>query len=122
MALASVVLRRWWLFGLLALAGVAVGLVLTLRTPARYQSTVSLQLNPAARSGFLRYDNTAGATDVAPVAALAASYVEVLKSRSFGQVVVQKLQVAVPPEAIANAIEARLVPNTNILRLTITWD
>src|SRR5918911_1261790 len=118
------VLRRWWLLALLGSIGVGLAFVSYASTPKRYQSTVSLQLNPAARSGFLPYgpgpDSDSYYTNT--LASLAASYREVLRSRAFGQVVVQRLKLPVAPEAVAGAINAALVPNTSVLRLTVTWD
>jgi capsular exopolysaccharide synthesis family protein len=52
----------------------------------------------------------------------AASYQEVLRGRAFGALVVQQLGLNLPPEAIGNAIATQLVPNTNIMHLTVTWD
>lgn len=122
--LAEALLRRWWLLVLLGAGGMAVAYASYASAPQRYQSIVSLQLNPAARSGFLPYGANPSETDFpsASLASLAASYREVLRSRAFGDVVVQRLKLALSPDAVAGAINAQLVPNTNILRLTITWD
>jgi capsular exopolysaccharide synthesis family protein len=122
---AQLVLRRWWLAVGLAVVGAVVGLAIQSSVPARYESIISLQLNPAAKSAFLPYLSVEqdGATIPAgAVTAMAASYRELLKSRTFGQVVVQQLRLKVPPEAIASSINTTLVPNTNILRLGVTWD
>ncbi len=116
-AFAQMLLRRWWALVLLGLAGTAAAGLISYTQPRRYQSTVTLQLNPSAQSAFLPYTGEAS-----PVTTLAASYREVLRSRAFGEVVVQRLQLPVEPEAIASAIKADLVPNTNILRLTVQWD
>src|SRR5262245_16770856 len=114
--------RHWWLVVLAAAAGILCGYYVAITVPPRYQSTVSLQLNPAARSSFLPYlvDTSAAATN--PVIGMAASYREVLRSRTFGELLVQQLRLNAPPQTIANAIGAQLVPNTNILRLSFTWD
>jgi non-specific protein-tyrosine kinase len=118
----QMLLRRWWLVLILSLAGVAVAYYFETTTPTRYQSTVSLQLNPAANSSFLPYSADSGVSPSSPVLAQAASYQEVLRSRAFGSVVVQQLGLNLPPEAIGNAITTQLVPNTNILHLSVTWD
>lgn len=115
-------LRRWWLIVLCAAAGAAIAYVLAINTPRRYQSTVSLQLNPAARSSFLPYQSDTSTSGTNPVMAQAASYQEVLRSRAFGEVVVRDLTLPIPPEAIAGAITTQLIPNTNILHLSATWD
>ncbi len=118
----QMLLRRWWLVLILSLAGVAVAYYFETTTPTRYQSTVSLQLNPAANSSFLPYSADSGVSPSSPVVAQAASYQEVLRSRAFGAVVVQQLGLNLPPEAIGGAITTQLVPNTNILHLSVTWD
>jgi capsular exopolysaccharide synthesis family protein len=119
---AQTLLRRWWLVVLLSLAGITIAYSMANSAPPRYQSTVSLQLNPAGRTTFLPYASSGTDPSIGPVVAAAASYREVLKSRAFGQVVVDQLQLPVPPEAIASAISTGLVVNTNILRLTVVWD
>jgi capsular exopolysaccharide synthesis family protein len=122
--LAESLLRCWWLLALLGALGLGVAYASYASAPKHYQSTVSLQLNPAARSGFLPYGTTASdSTDYASDAltSLAASYREVLRSRAFGQIVVQRLQLPVSAEAVAGSINAQLIPNTNILRMTVTW-
>lgn len=119
---AEALVRRWWLVLLLCLAGVGCAYYLATNTNARYQSTVSLQLNPAARSSFLPYQADASTSSSSPVVAQAASYREVLRSRTFGQVVVDQMNLSVAPENVAGAINTQLVLNTNILRLSVTWD
>src|SRR5262249_44665783 len=121
--LAQALVRRWWLVVLGIAVGLATGYYVAVSVQPRYQSTVSLQLNPAARSSFLPYlgDPSTGAAPN-PVTALAASYPDVLTPRAFGEVLVQQLNLSAPPAAIANAIGVQLVPNTNILRLSFTWD
>jgi capsular exopolysaccharide synthesis family protein len=121
--LAQALVRRWWLVVLAVAAGLATGYYVAANVHPRYQSTVSLQLNPAARSSFLPYLGDPG-TGAAPnpVTALAASYREVLRTRAFGELLVQQLNLSAPPADIANAIGVQLVPNTNILRLSFTWD
>jgi Mrp family chromosome partitioning ATPase/capsular polysaccharide biosynthesis protein len=78
-----------------------------------------LQLNPAARSAFLPYGSESSTTSEAQ---LAASYGEVLRSRSFGEVVVNRLQLSASPEAVASSISTELVRNTNIMRLSLKSD
>jgi non-specific protein-tyrosine kinase len=121
--IAQVLLRRAWLLVLFGLAGVAVAYSVATSTPTRYVSAVSLQLNPSGRSPFLPYaspDSTS--IGLSPVTGLAASYREVLRSRAFGELIVQQLQLPLPPEAIGYAVSVQLVPNTNILRLSVVWD
>src|SRR5713226_6753380 len=112
-------LRRWWLFLVLGALGLSIAYAVSMVAPKKYESAVTLQLNPAARGALLAYGSEAGGAGT--IATLAASYTEVLRSRSFGELVVRQLNLAVPPEAIATAINARLIPNTNILRLSVSW-
>ncbi len=120
---AQLLLRRWWLLLGLAAVGAASAYFLQTHFPARYQSSISLQLNPAAKSAFLPYlADPTSANSASPVVLLAASYREVLRSRTFGEVVVQQLKLKVSPDAIAGAVNTQLVPNTNILRLSVIWD
>ncbi|MBV9133573.1 MAG: hypothetical protein JO318_12800, partial [Chloroflexi bacterium] len=119
---AQTLLRRWWIVLLCAAGGLAVSYWLAIGTPPRYQSTVSLQLNPAGRSPFLPYSSTGLDPSISPVMATAASYREVLRSRAFGELLVQQLQLPTSPEAVAGSIDTQLVPNTNILHLNVTWD
>ena len=121
----QLMLRRWWLTVGLAVIGAVLGVAIQTRLPARYESSISLQLNPAAKSAFLPYlttDSSGTGVPTGAVAAMAASYHELLRSRTFGQVVVQQLKLKLPPEAIAGSINTALVPNTNILRLSVVWD
>src|SRR5438132_11445891 len=113
---AEALVRRWWLVLVLCLAGVCGAYYLATNATARYQSTVSLQLNPAARSSFLPYLADASVnTSASAVVSQGASYREVLRSRAFGQVIVQQLNLPVSPDTIARAISAQLVLNPNIL-------
>jgi non-specific protein-tyrosine kinase len=121
-AFAQLVLRRWWLFLLFSAAGLGIAYSIATSAPPRYVSTVSLQLNPAGKSPFLPYASEGTGTDISPVTVLASSYREVLRSRAFGEVVVQQLQIPIAPESIGWSVSSNLVPNTNILRLNVVWD
>src|SRR5437879_4244052 len=98
MRIAETLSRQWWLILLLSIAGVGCAYYLSTNAATRYQSTVSLQLNPAARSSFLPYLSDTGGGSTNPVTSQAASYREVLRSTTFGQVIVQQLNLPVPPE------------------------
>src|SRR5437870_60181 len=111
---ARIVLRRWWLLPLFAALGLGIAYFWSSRAPERYESVVTLQLNPAGKSALLPYAAEARADRVTT---LAASYLEVLRSRAFGEIVVRELGLNTTPGAIAEAINARLIPNTNIFRL-----
>ena len=81
----QMLLRRWWLVLILSLAGIVVAYYLETTTPARYQSTVSLQLNPAANSSFLPYSADSGVSQSNQVLGQAASYQEVLRVAHLGR-------------------------------------
>ena len=120
---AQLLLRRWWLILGLAAVGAVSAYYVQTHIPARYQSSINLQLNPAAKSAFLPYlSDPTSASSASPVVLLAASYREVLRGRTFGEVVVQQLKLKVSPDAVASAINTQLLPNTNILRLSVIWD
>ena len=118
----SILLRRWWLLVAFGIIGVVAGLLWNASIPRRYESSLTLQLNPAARSALLPYFNDGVSRSPNDFVTLAASYAELLRSRSFGQLAIDRLQLQTTPEAVARAISARLITNTNILRLTVSWD
>ncbi len=113
------ILRRWWVLVICGVAGLVVAYSVSTAAPKRYESTVTLQLNSSARGGLLPFMGAAGG---GAATGLAASYTEVLRSRSFAQVVIGQLNLSVAPEEISRAISARLIPSTDILRLTVSWD
>ncbi len=121
-ALAQVLIRRWYIFLIGAILGLGQAYLTSTDAPQRFESFVTLQLNPAARGGLLEYTDDPTGRSGNNINTLAASYAEVLRSRTFGQLVVDQLGLSVPPEAVANSITARLTPNTNIMRLAVTWD
>src|SRR5947209_7721921 len=92
---AQAAIRRWWLLVILGTAGMVVAFLVSVSGPQQYQSTVTLQLNPAARSSLLPYGSADAPYDPNPVTMLAASYNEVLRSRAFGEVVVRELNLPV---------------------------
>jgi Mrp family chromosome partitioning ATPase/capsular polysaccharide biosynthesis protein len=108
-------LRHWRLLVLLPAIGMAIAGFSTAATPPQYQSVVTLQLNPAAKSAFLPYSPEGAETD-----ALAASYREVLRSRAFAESAVKRLNLPLAPEVLARSISTSPIPNTNLLRLAVT--
>lgn len=118
---APILLRRWWLLLLFAAIGVGVANFLHGKPAAQYESAVTLTLNPAGRSALLPFTGE-GPRQSTDIPTLAASYAELLRSRAFGKVVVEQLKVDMAPEDVAGSISARLVLNTNILRLSVTAD
>src|SRR5215468_1564239 len=119
---AQLLLRRWWLLVLCAFAGLGLSYYVATSRPPAYVSTVSLQLNPSGKTPFLPYSSEGISRDTSPVLAVAASYNEVLRSRAFGEVVVQQLKLPISPDSIGGSVSTVLVPNTNILKLNVIWD
>src|SRR5438067_13882218 len=118
-SVAQVLLRRWWVFLLFAAIGLGQAYLTSTDTPHRYESFVTLQLNPSAKGGLLQYTGDPNGRYGSDITTLAASYGEVLRSRAFGQVVVDQLGLGTTPEAIAGSVTSRLIPNTNIMRLAV---
>jgi Mrp family chromosome partitioning ATPase len=108
-------IRRWWLLVLLPAIGLLIAGLSSAMSHTQYQSVVTVQLNPAAKSPFLPYSPQAVETQ-----ALVASYQEVLRSRAFAETVVQRLNLPLTPDAVARSINTAPVANTNILRLIVT--
>ena len=119
--LAEISVRRWWLLCVFVVLGLGVAQAWRTNVRESYESIVTLQLNPAGRSAFLPYSGDQRG-EPANMVALVASYAEVLHSRAFGELVVERLASTDSPERISGAIATRLVPNTNILRLVVSWD
>src|SRR5579871_2111885 len=116
---ALVVYHRRWLVLVLGIIGISGAMYWSIATRRDYESTVTLQLNPASTNALLPY--AADANGAATITSLAATYSELLRSQSFAHVVVDQLNLSLPPGAIAASISARLTPNTDILRITVTW-
>jgi len=95
LALAQVVLRRWWLVVLLGVVGVTCAYLAVVVLPKRYQSSVSLQLNPAGKSALLPYTGS-NSDQVAPSAVATLAAVHVLKPDAvvFAEVVKRTLGIA----------------------------
>jgi uncharacterized protein involved in exopolysaccharide biosynthesis len=81
--LLSILLRRWWLIVGFAVLGVVAALAWNASIPRRYESSLTLQLNPAGRSALLPFGNDGASRSANDVVTLAASYAELLRSRTF---------------------------------------
>jgi succinoglycan biosynthesis transport protein ExoP len=115
-------LRRLWLLVLLVVLGVGLEWYLTVRQPPQYEATVTLLINPASPSGLIPYLNRTIATGPSVIPTLAASYTAYLKSRSFGELAAQRLNTTATPDQLAGSIRTSLVPNTNMMTVSVRWD
>ena len=115
-------LRRLWLLVLLAAVGAGVQWYRTVSQPAQYEATVTLLINPASPSGLIPYLNRTVSNSPSVIPTLAASYTAYLKSRSFTELAAQRLNSAASPDHIAGAIRTSLIPNTNMMTVSVRWD
>jgi capsular exopolysaccharide synthesis family protein len=87
-----------------------------------YSATATLSINAAAPATIIPFlANAVSGSGVAPVDQLANTYSVFLKSRSFDQMIVNKLRLGVAPEALAAHISSALIPNTNYFQISVTW-
>lgn len=76
--------------------------------------TTTLIINPAAPSALLPY------TADYSVQALASTYTEFMRTRSFAQLVATEMNGTLSPDAILNALSVRYVEGTQIFRISAT--
>src|SRR4051812_31327190 len=119
LSILSILLRRWYLLVLCAVLGLAYGFATTNNRTTSYESSLTLQLNPSGRSALLPFSADSPRYQ-GDITTLAATYSELLRSRTFGEVVVRELSLDMPPEAVGGAVSTRLIANTNIMRLAVT--
>lgn len=107
--------RKWWWLILLStvLFGVG-GIFYAQRQVPIYSTTTTLIINPAAPSALLPYS-----TDYS-VQALASTYTEFMRTRSFAQIVAAQMQGTITEDQILNALSLRYVEGTQIFRITAT--
>lgn len=122
----SVLARRWWIIALLVLVGTLSAALFSLQQPRRYRTTTVLLLNPAVQAELTNPSASAsGSQDLSGGAwRLASTYDRYLKTNAFTSLAVERLglQGTVSPGALSGAISTALVPDTNFLNLSITWD
>ena len=86
----KIIRKRLWLLVLVMLIGGAGTAYYTSQQPPQYRSTTTLFLNPAAASTLMNYQPYDG------LQALARTYSEFMKTRSFASHVAQELNGALP--------------------------
>jgi Mrp family chromosome partitioning ATPase/capsular polysaccharide biosynthesis protein len=110
----KIIWKRLWLLVLLMLIGGSGTAYYTSQLPPRYSSTTTLFLNPAAANTIVNYQ-----VDV--ISALAATYSEFLKTRSFASDVARELDTPLSEGAIVGALSTTYVPETQFFRITATY-
>jgi uncharacterized protein involved in exopolysaccharide biosynthesis len=109
---ARVLLRGWWLLLLFAVAGAAVGLVVSSRIPHRFEASTLLRVAPP-RTG----SNS--------VVGNAPAVLAVIQNRGVAASIVRDLGLDKPPHTLSaasfvdSALSVESVPNTNFIRLRV---
>jgi capsular exopolysaccharide synthesis family protein len=96
----------------------------TFPPPSGYQSATSIFLNAAEPSNTVPYVRSAmqSQTVTPGVNTLVSTYTTYLKSDTFARRLIDELGLSVPPESIPLRIGTKLIPDTNIMELRVTWD
>lgn len=111
----KIIRKRLWLLVLVMLIGGTGTAYYTSQQPQQYRSTTTLFLNPAAASTLMNYQPYDG------LQALARTYSEFMKSRSFASHVAQGLNGALPESKIVGALSTEYVPDTQFFRISATY-
>jgi len=106
--------KWWWLILLSTLICGAAGIFYAQRQTPIYTTTATLIINPAAPSALLPY--SADST----VQALASTYSEYMRTRTFAQLVATQIGGNVSADEILEALSVRFVEGTQIFRITGT--
>lgn len=110
-----IVRRRLRLLSALALLAAAIALYSTMGRPPIYRTTTTLFLNPAAVSPLLPYQPAQASNGLQ---SLASTYREVLRTRSFAELVVAQSGAPVSEGEVLVALSAELVPDTQFFRIS----
>ena len=104
--------KWWWLILLSTLLCGAAGIFYAQRQTPIYTTTATLIINPAAPSALLPY------TTDSTVQALASTYSEYMRTRSFAQLVATQMGEGISADEILDALSVRFVEGTQIFRIT----
>jgi non-specific protein-tyrosine kinase len=96
----------------------------TFPPPSGYQSVTTIFLNTAEPGTTIPYVRSAIATQsyTPGVSTLVSTYTAYLKSDAFARRLLADLGPIARPESIPVRIGTRLVPDTNIMEIRVTWD
>jgi Mrp family chromosome partitioning ATPase/capsular polysaccharide biosynthesis protein len=110
------VLRRWfWLIGLASVIFGSASFVVGRTQPPRYQASATIQVG-----SFLSLANpNTGLIQVGQQ--LAQNYAAIVTTYPVLEATVNKLQLPFPPEKLETLFQTRIVPNTSLLVITVTY-
>jgi len=110
------VLRRWiWLIVLAALIGGTVSYAGTRTQPARYQASAIVQVG-----GYINLANP-NADMISNSAALAQTYIALLRTRPVLEGVAQKLKANLSPDVLSGLFQVHLMSGTSLLEVIVTY-
>ena len=117
----KVIQKSLWIIIIIALVGGGYAAYNTLNQPPEYESSSKLLLNPSIPNSMVPYVQTQMAAN------LADSYSELLRTRTFGELVAgelvaKKLPFTMQPEAVGGAITTKLTPNTLFFQISARMD
>ncbi|HKP54359.1 MAG TPA: polysaccharide biosynthesis tyrosine autokinase [Chloroflexia bacterium] len=117
----KVIQKSLWLIIIITLVGGSYAAYNTLNLPPEYESSSKLLLNPSIPNSMVPYVQTQMAAN------LADSYSELLRTRTFGELVANELAAqgrpfTMQPEAVGGAITTKLTPNTLFFQISARMD
>lgn len=114
--------QRAWLMLLCLVVSSLLGWAYASAQPPRYEATTSLLINPAAPTPSIAFLDQSVQGGLDSVGSLVATYTEYLRSKTFTQKAVEELHIAGSAGDVAQAIMTARVPNTNVFKISITWN
>ncbi len=110
------ILRRWlWFIILLAMLASGVNFIANRIQPPQYQASVTIQVGSAQ---YLQNPNT-GLIQTSEQ--LADTYAVIVKKYPVLQATITKLQIKMPATELLRYFQVRVVPNTALLEITVTY-
>ncbi|MBK9713245.1 MAG: polysaccharide biosynthesis tyrosine autokinase [Kouleothrix sp.] len=110
----KIIWKRLWLLVLLMVIGSSSTAYYMYQQPPRYSSTTTLYLNPAAASALMSYSYDG-------LQAMARTYTEFMKTRSFAGQVSQELNAPLAEATIIGALSTTYVADTQFFRISATY-
>ena len=109
-------IRRWlWLIALAAVVAASASFVTARTQPAQYEASTTIQVG-----AYLNLANPSSGM-IQNAADLAETYAALLKTYPILNVVVTKLQLPMSPNELAGLFQTRLVTNTSLMTITVTY-